>query len=343
MKDKKGGIHETERGHRCQGKEVLRDFLPRFNNQFRVPAQQFQMANRALPFSLSLEQTLFFKHSRRVDRDNHNHNHKKIIIFTQFQDTQDYLADRITNGASRSVTCISGQDSRSSGTTREERINRLRQADEGILICTETAAESLNLQFCTAVINYDMPWNPMTVEQRIGRIDRIGQQRSTVDVINLFYEKSAEYDAYRVMARRMKDIENNVGPYRPIMQPNIERIIADAHRTGTSEEDIEKELEGLTSAVTLNLNLLNTEIEHTESPEPLVSMEDLTLILNTPSLLPDGWSALPCGWNERGHANHWRVKDPEGNEWTATTDRAAHTYAPDRLQWWGPGNESFPI
>ena len=182
----------------------------------------------------------------------------------------------------------------------------------------------------------------MTVEQRIGRIDRIGQQRSTVDVINLFYEKSAEYDAYRVMARRMKDIENNVGPYRPIMQPNIERIIADAHRTGASEEDIEKELEGLTSAVTLNLNLLNTEMDQTESPEPLVSMEDLTLILNTPSLLPDGWSAIPCGWNERGYANHWRVKDPEGKEWTATTDRAAHTYAPDRLQWWGPGNESFP-
>ena len=57
------------------------------------------------------------------------------------------------------------------GTTREERIRQLREADEGILICTETAAESLNLQFCTAVINYDMPWNPMTVEQRIGRIE----------------------------------------------------------------------------------------------------------------------------------------------------------------------------
>ena len=84
----------------------------------------------------------------------------------------------------------------------------------------------------------------------------------------------------------------------------------DAHRTGASEEDIEKELEGLTSAVTLNLNLLNTEMDQTESPEPLVSMEDLTLILNTPSLLPDGWSALPCGWNEKGQANHWRVKGP---------------------------------
>ena len=270
-------------------------------------------------------------------------NHKKIIIFTQFQDTLDYLADRLINGSRRSVTCISGQDTRTSGTTREERIRQLRDAEEGILICTETAAESLNLQFCTAVINYDMPWNPMTVEQRIGRIDRIGQQRKTVDVINLFYEKSAEYDAYQVMARRMKDIENNVGPYRPIMQPNIERIIADAHRTGASQDDIEKELEGLTSAVTLNLNLLNTEIEQSETPEPVISMEDLTQILNTPDLLPDGWTAVPCGWNERGQANHWRLWNPEGQNWTVTTDREAHAYAPDRLQWWGPGSDSFPI
>ena len=269
--------------------------------------------------------------------------HKKIIIFTQFQDTQDYLANRLINGARRSVTCISGQDARTAGATREERIRQLQEADEGLLICTETAAESLNLQFCTAVINYDIPWNPMTVEQRIGRIDRIGQERQTIQVVNLYYEKSAEYDAYRVMGRRMKDIENNVGPYRPIMQPNMERIIADAHRTGASEEEIEKELEGLTSAVTLNLNLLNNDIEYPEPPEPAISRADLTRILNTQELMPEGWSATPSGWSSQGHANHWRVTNPQGKEWVVTTDRAAHDYAPDRVQWWGPGHESFPI
>ena len=86
-----------------------------------------------------------------------------------------------------------------------------RDAGEGILICTETAAESLNLQFCTALVNYDIPWNPMTLEQRIGRIDRIGQERETIDVINLFYADTAEYDAYRIMGNRMKAIEENVG------------------------------------------------------------------------------------------------------------------------------------
>ena len=128
--------------------------------------------------------------------------HRKVIICTQFQDIQDHLVDRLTNDAQKSVTRISGQDARFPGPTREERIRSFQDSGEGILICTETAAESLNLQFCTALVNYDIPWNPMTLEQRIGRIDRIRQERDTIDVINLFYANTAEYDAYRVMGEQ---------------------------------------------------------------------------------------------------------------------------------------------
>ena len=262
--------------------------------------------------------------------------HRKIIIFTQFQDTQDYLVDRLTNGAHKSVTPISGQDARSQGPPREERMQAFREADGGILVCTETAAESLNLQFCTALVNYDIPWNPMVLEQRIGRIDRIGQARQTIDVINLFYADTAEYDAYRIMNRRMKAIEENVGPYRPIMQPNVERVIANAHRRGATSTDLEKELEGITALVDLNLDLLNTEIEEQTKIEPEVTIADLTQILNTPELMPEGWTSVLSG------TNHWRVTNPDGQQWTVTTDRTAHDYAPDRVQWWGPGSPSFP-
>ena len=275
----------------------------------------------------------FLTHLGRLEHDGH----RKIIIFTQFQDTQDYLVDRLTNGANKSVTAISGQDARSPRPSREERMRAFRDADEGILICTETAAESLNLQFCTALVNYDIPWNPMTLEQRIGRIDRIGQARQTIDVINLFYAKTAEYDAYRIMDRRMKAIEDNVGPYRPIMQPNVERIIANAHRTGASPADIEKELEGITASVTMNLDLLNTEIEDRAIIAPEITIADLTRILNTPELMPEGWSAAYAG------TNHWRVTNPHGQQWTVTTDREAHDYAPDRVEWWGPGSLAFPL
>ena len=94
---------------------------------------------------------------------------------------------------------------------RGRRLEEFRQQPNGLLLCTETASESLNLQFCSAVVNYDIPWNPMTLEQRAGRIDRIGQERPVVDVVNLFYEGTAEHDAYEAVARRFESIRANVG------------------------------------------------------------------------------------------------------------------------------------
>lgn len=65
-----------------------------------------------------------------------------------------------------------------------------------IMLCTDAAAEGLNLQFCGALINYDMPWNPMRVEQRIGRIDRLGQAHATIRIVNLHYDDTVETDVY---------------------------------------------------------------------------------------------------------------------------------------------------
>ena len=62
--------------------------------------------------------------------------------------------------------------------------------------CTDAAAEGLNFQFCGGLVNYDMPWNPMRVEQRIGRIDRLGQVHKTIRVVNLHYEDTVETDVY---------------------------------------------------------------------------------------------------------------------------------------------------
>ena len=142
----------------------------------------------------------------------------------------------------------------------------------------------------------------------------------------------------------MKAIEDNVGPYRPIMQPNVERLIADAHRGRTSPADMAIELEEITAAVTMNLDLLNSEIERHDPVALKVTPADLNLILilNTPSLMPEGWTAMPAGQDARGRSNHWRVTNPAGQQWTVTTDREAHQYAPDRLELWGRGSPSFP-
>jgi hypothetical protein len=89
--------------------------------------------------------------------------------------------------------------------------------DLSILVCTDSASEGLNLQTCDALINYDLPWNPMKVEQRIGRIDRIGQTNKEVLIWNYVYKETVEEDIYERLGERINLFEQAVGPLRPIL------------------------------------------------------------------------------------------------------------------------------
>jgi hypothetical protein len=97
-----------------------------------------------------------------------------------------------------------------------------------ILLGTDAASEGLNLQDFSALVNYDLPWNPMRVEQRIGRIDRIGQQAPEVVVANLYLTGTIEEDAYWTLKDRIGVFENVVGPLQPILaeMPRIFRKLA---------------------------------------------------------------------------------------------------------------------
>ena len=184
----------------------------------------------------------FQRQLRRLRREGH----KRILVFTQFRDTQVWLREQMANrltsavlaGLSGSDDWVRGTASGQYGTTkRQDVIQKVRDASEAILLCTESAAESLNLQFCSAVINYDIPWNPMRLEQRIGRIDRIGQERDIVSVVNLFYAGTAEFDAYRAMSERIESFEYNVGALQPILSANLERIITESEIASAMGDD----------------------------------------------------------------------------------------------------------
>ena len=188
-----------------------------------------------------------------------------ILMFTQFRDTQTWLSDYLRK-AGHLVTELYGQDHHEGD--RGQRLIAFQSQEQGILLCTETASESLNLQFCTAAINYDIPWNPMTLEQRAGRIDRIGQQRNTVDVVNLFYEDTAEHDAYKAVERRFKSIVDNVGTYPPIIAANIQNIIRDG-------KDPDTELDKIEARNNFDINRLNTQWENRNRElNPKVTMDD---------------------------------------------------------------------
>jgi len=273
--------------------------------------------------------------------------HDRIIVFTQFRDTQSYLIDRLKNAVGYGeISAIWGGDS-VDPTPRAERIALVRERG-GVLICTETAAESLNLQFCTAIINYDMPWNPMTLEQRIGRIDRIGQERDTVEVINLFYADTAEWDAYQAMDERLKSIGRHVGPYRDILRSQLEGAISAAaaetdpqSRRAAIRARLDKIISQMPpDRMPLDLDAHNSEITAQPPPAPpAIDAAYLRRCLDNPALLPTGWRAIPEG----GRGPHWRITDPAGNGFSVTIDRAIYEKANGRLEWFGPGSPAFPL
>jgi superfamily II DNA or RNA helicase len=129
----------------------------------------------------------------------------KVIVFTEFVPTQEMLRQFLTDRGF-SVVCLNG-------TMNMDERKRVQEsfADKArILISTDAGGEGLNLQFCHIVINYDIPWNPMRLEQRIGRVDRIGQKH-LVRAINFVFEDSVEHRVREVLEEKLAIILNEFG------------------------------------------------------------------------------------------------------------------------------------
>ncbi len=147
-----------------------------------------------------------------------------MIVFTQYTDTMDYLREKLRHVYGGQVACYSGRGGELwngtawAGTSKENIKTAFRESREiKILLCTESASEGLNLQTCGVLINYEMPWNPMRVEQRIGRIDRIGQEYDRVWIRNYFYDGTVEATVYQRLDDRIASFESVVGELQPIL------------------------------------------------------------------------------------------------------------------------------
>lgn len=283
----------------------------------------------------------FLRQMRLLRQDGYD----KIMVFSQFWDTQDWLRQELVRQPDEfNLSGLSGQDDwtydRSTSDFRVESradvMNSFRDGPDGILLCTETAAESLNFQFCSAIINYDIPWNPMRLEQRIGRIDRIGQKRSLIRIINLFYEGTTEHDAYKAMEDRIGDFVENVGTLQPILNANLERIIRESELNGDDSESVASSVNSLPSVSSFDLDDLAVGATDEEAPTPLLHLNDLSYILNNDEWMPDGYDVEARG------EGHWNVTADSGSVADVTTNRIAHDYAAGTVGFFGPGHELFP-
>ena len=132
-------------------------------------------------------------------------NSQKFIVFTEFLATQQYLKDFLESKGYK-VAILNGSMS------MEERDASLKEFKnyKDVLISTDAGGEGLNLQFCNIVINYDLPWNPMKIEQRIGRVDRIGQERDVL-VLNFMLEDTIEFRVREVLEEKLRMIYEQFG------------------------------------------------------------------------------------------------------------------------------------
>ncbi|MGH9449730.1 MAG: DEAD/DEAH box helicase [Terriglobia bacterium] len=160
----------------------------------------------------------FFQELKRVADDG-----RPVLVFTEYYDTLEYLRGTLQEHYGKSLACYSGGggerwDGESWKKVTKDAITKaLERGEIQVLICTDAASEGLNLQAAGAVINYDLPWNPSRVEQRIGRIDRIGQKYPGVRVVNLFLEHSVDDQVYRVLRARCGLFEKFVGAMQPVL------------------------------------------------------------------------------------------------------------------------------
>lgn len=129
----------------------------------------------------------------------------KVLVFTEFVPTQAMLATFL-EGRGFSVTTLNGGMDLDARTKAQQAF----AADVRVLISTDAGGEGLNLQFCHVIVNFDMPWNPMRVEQRIGRVDRIGQPH-VVRAINFVLEDTVEFRVREVLEEKLAVIAEEFG------------------------------------------------------------------------------------------------------------------------------------
>jgi superfamily II DNA or RNA helicase len=152
-----------------------------------------------------------------------DHPKEKIVLFAYFKPTLYYLHERLGEEGIDSMVLVGG------GKVDKYDVMEQFRAPKGpnVLLASEVASEGVDLQFSRVLINYDLPWNPMKVEQRIGRIDRIGQASPTITIWNLFYADTIDARIYTRLYLRLGVFEYALGGLEAVLGDEIRRLTVD--------------------------------------------------------------------------------------------------------------------
>ena len=274
-----------------------------------------------------------------------------MIVFTQYTDTMDYLRDYLADQmAVMPVASYSGKGGAwrdASGQwvpcSKEEIKRRLRDRQVRLLVCTDAAGEGLNLQFAGVLVNYDLPWNPMKVEQRIGRIDRLGQQRPVIRVLSFAYKDTVEQDVFFTVGNRINLFQGIVGRLQPILSRLPRRFeelaLLDREARETARQRFLAELEqqvrdadesGFDIDATVECSL-----DLPALPEPALTLRDLDRAIRIARARPPEVDFMPLDPGSYG------IGLPGGAPIRVTTDPGVFEFSSDNFQLFSPGGEAF--
>jgi superfamily II DNA or RNA helicase len=179
-----------------------------------------------------------------------DHADQRLLLFTEFKDTLDYLMARLKSWGFR-VGCIHGgmkSGSRNEPGTRLHAEQQFREGEIQILVATEAAGEGINLQVCNILFNYDIPWNPNRLEQRMGRIHRYGQHKDCL-IFNFVATNTIEGRVLQRLHEKLQEIRdaldddavfNVVGEILPAA--HVERVLRDYYAGKLGDADLEERM-----------------------------------------------------------------------------------------------------
>ena len=181
---------------------------------------------------------------------------QKFVIFAYFRGTLKYLERRL-KAEGISTGLIMGD----MGDHKWEIVQRFRQEDgPSVLLSSEVGSEGIDLQHCRFLVNYDLPWNPMRVEQRIGRLDRLNQKADRISIVNFSLKNTIEAEILERLYKRIRIFEESVGDIEGILGEMTEKLLVELFEKNLTPEEEQLRIEQTATALE-NKRVLQDDLE----------------------------------------------------------------------------------
>jgi superfamily II DNA or RNA helicase len=185
----------------------------------------------------------------------------KIVVFSAFRDTLSYLCERLDEVGISNVVLMGARRKGHSHRTKDEIIEIFGDpAGPSVLLTSEVGAEGIDLQFSRILVNYDLPWNPMRVEQRIGRLDRLGQEADKIVIWNLLHKQTIDERIYRRLYEKLDLCRRSLGDFDAVLGEEARELRLDLLSGELSPAQEERRIDQTAQALE-NLRLEAEELE----------------------------------------------------------------------------------